>query len=402
MSRNIRVLVAISVLFGAAVGVYDFVLPYYLKEQGLSYPSMGWLFAASAAVMVVIRLATGRLVDAWGCKRPYLVALIGGGTTSALTALTGNVVFLTLLKTGREIGLLLRETVHPVLLFLENRTRFRDYVGKTRGLESLCQALGTVLAASCMVAWGNGPSLVLSAAILAVAGGLLAVGLRDRRTSGDEAPPPKGAFWRWDVDSNLKVIMVSGIVFTLGLTTSHGFIMPLYFSARFGASESTVALIMFVHRLTPVLPMLLAGRLRFRNLKSAYIWALVLEGIFISAGGAIPWLLPAAAVWLLHDFVGAGVWIPIQSEIIQRYCRESTRGLDLSKTLVLSSVGGAFGPILSGFLADRSIGAPFVVSGALVILGGLMLLGLRLDPERSPPLAGSRAAASSAGGSAGG
>jgi MFS family permease len=382
VSRNIRVLVAISVLFGAGVGLYDFVLPYYLKEQGLSYPSMGWLFAASAAVMVVIRLATGRLVDTWGCKRPYLVALLGGGATSALTAVTGNVAFLTVLKTGRDIGLLLRETVHPVLLYLEDRTRFRDFVGKTRGLESLCQALGTVLAGWSMVAWGNGQSLLLSAVILVAAGGVLAVGLRDRRSSGDVAPP-KGAWWRWDVDSNLKVIMVSGIVFNLGLTTSHGFIMPLYWSARFAASERTVAAIMFVHRLTPVLPMLLAGRLRFRNLKAAYIWALVLEGILIAAGGAIPSLAPAAAVWLLHDLVGAGIWIPIQSEIIQRYCRDSTRGLDLSKTLVLSSIGGAFGPILSGFLADRWIGAPFVVSGALVVLGGLMLLGLRLDQERA-------------------
>jgi MFS family permease len=381
VSKNIRVLVAISVLFGAAVGLHDFVLPYYLKEQGLSYPSMGWLFAASAAVMVAIRLATGRLVDTWGCKRPYLVALLGGGTATALTAATGNVVFLTVLKTGRDISLLLRETVHPVLLYLEDRTRFRDFVGKTRGLESLCQALGTVLAGWCMISWGNGPSLLLSALILAAAGGFLGIGLKDRRTPREEAAP-KGAWWRWDVDANLKIIMVSGVVFTLGLTTSHGFIMPLYFSARFGASEQTVAAIMFVHRLTPVLPMLFAGRLKFRNLKAAYIWALVLEGILISAGGVIPSLLPAAAVWLLHDLVGAGVWIPIQSEIIQRYCRESTRGLDLSKTLVLSSVGGAFGPILSGFLAERSIGAPFVVSGVLVVLGGLMLLGLRLDPEQ--------------------
>jgi MFS transporter, DHA1 family, multidrug resistance protein len=383
LSSNIRVLLGISVVFGAAVGLYDFVLPYYLQERGLSYPSMGWLFAASAAVMVVIRLATGRLVDTWGCKRPYLLALLGGGVTNLLTALTGNVVALTVLKTGREVTLLLRETVHPVLLYIEDRVRFRDLVGKTKGLESLCQALGTLLAGYCMVSFGNGPSMLVSAVILGAAGALLGFGLKDRRTS-PEGAPPKGVWWRWDVDRNLKVIMVSGIVFNLGLTTSHGFIMPLYFSARFGASEGTVAAVMFVHRLTPVLPMLLAGRLRFGDLKAAYIMALVLEGILISAGGLIPSLVPAAAIWLLHDLVGAGVWIPIQSEIIQRHCRDSTRGLDLSKTLVLSSVGGAFGPILSGFLAERSIGAPFVVSGILVVVGGLMLFALRLEPERSP------------------
>jgi predicted MFS family arabinose efflux permease len=391
VSRNVRVLVAISVIYGGAVGLYDFVLPYYLQSRGMSYPSMGWLFAASAAVMVVIRLATGRLVDAWGCKRPYLASLVGGGAATALTAATGNVVFLTLLKTGREIGLLLRETVQPVLLYIEDRTRFRETVGKTRGLESLCQALGTVLAGWCMVSWGNGPTLLVSAGFLAAAAVVLGIGLQDRQTSREEAPP-KGSWWRWDVDRNLKIIMVSGIVFNLGLTTSHGFIMPLYWSARFHVGEQAVAAIMFVHRLTPVVPMLLAGRLRFRNLKAAYIGALVLEGILIGAGGAIPWLVPAAAVWLLHDFVGAGIWIPIQSEIIQRHCRDSTRGLDMSKTLVLSSLGGAFGPILSGFLADRAISAPFIVSGVLVVVGGIMLFGLRLAPERAVQEAGNRGA----------
>jgi len=89
----------------------------------------------------------------------------------------------------------------------------------------------------------------------------------------------------------------------------------------------------------------------------------------------------------LHDVVGAGLWTPIQSEIIQRYCRESTRGLDLSKTLVLSAAGGAIGPVIAGFLADRWISAPFIVSGILVIVGALVLLGLRLVPTAESPLA---------------
>ncbi|HET6451476.1 MAG TPA: MFS transporter, partial [Spirochaetia bacterium] len=362
LSRNIKVLIAVSILFGAGTGLYEFVLPFYLKDRGLSYPSMGWLFAVSAAVMIVIRLATGRLVDRWGCKRPYLIAALMSGGSSALTALTGNVVFLTLLKTGREIGLLLRDTVHPVLLYLENKSRFRDTIGKTRGLEYGSAALGTAVAGTSVLLWGTGGSLGIGGLILGAAAVLLAVGIRER-SPVQPAAAARAPWWRWDVDRNLKIIMISGFVFNLGLTMSHGFMMPLFFSARFNADEGSVAVVLLIHRLTPVLPLLVAGRLRFRNLKMAYLWSVAVEGAIIAAGGMIPWFVPAAAVWLLHDVVGAGLWTPIQSEIIQRYCRESTRGLDLSKTLVLSSAGGAIGPVIAGFLADRWISAPFIASG---------------------------------------
>lgn len=382
MSRNIRILLGVSVLFGVGSGLYEFVLPYFLKEQGLSYPNMGWLFAVSTGAMFVIRLASGRLVDRWGCKRPYVMAVIGNGVAHVLTALTGNLVLLTLLKTAREVTFLVRETVHPILLYVENQGRFRDFLGKTRGLEYLCLAVGTVLAGISMAGWGNANSLILSGAILLVAGGLLQGGLQDRPASREGSSRP-GTWWRWDLAPNLKVITLSTFLFNIGLSTSHSFIMPLFFSGKFGVSEQAVSVVMVIHRLTLAVPMMLAGRLPFRDLKAAYIWTLAWEGIFISGGGLLPWFLPAAFVWLLHDLVGAGVWIPIQNEIIQRYCRDSVRGLDLSKTLALSAVGGAFGPLLAGYLADYSISAPFVVSGGLVFLGALVLFRLRLDED--PP-----------------
>ncbi len=251
LSTNIKVLLAVSILFGAGTGLYEFVLPFYLKDRGLSYPSMGWLFAVSAAVMIVIRLATGRLVDRWGCKRPYLIAALMSGGASALTALTGNVVFLTLLKTGREIGLLLRDTVHPVLLYLENKTRFRDTIGKTRGLEYGSAALGTAVAGTSIFLWGTGGSLGIGGLILGAAGLLVALGIRERAPARQEvAAGKREPWWRWDVDRNLKIIMISGFVFNLGLTMSHGFMMPLFFSARFGAAEGSVAVVLLIHRLT--------------------------------------------------------------------------------------------------------------------------------------------------------
>ena len=41
MSHNVKVLLIVSVLFGVASGIYEFVPSYYLDEQNLSFRNMG-------------------------------------------------------------------------------------------------------------------------------------------------------------------------------------------------------------------------------------------------------------------------------------------------------------------------------------------------------------------------
>jgi MFS family permease len=83
-------------------------------------------------------------------------------------------------------------------------------------------------------------------------------------------------------------------------------------------------------------------------------------------------------VWLLHDLVGAGVWLPIQNQIIQDYTRPEERALEMGKLLAFSGVGGILGTYLSGVLADYNISAPFFVSGVLMVAAAVVLGGLRL------------------------
>ncbi|MFA6110203.1 MAG: MFS transporter, partial [Candidatus Latescibacterota bacterium] len=72
MGRNVQVLLLVSILFGVAGGIYEFVLPYYLEGRGLSFMNMGYVFAASTLAMFVVRLGLGNLADQWGSKRLYV------------------------------------------------------------------------------------------------------------------------------------------------------------------------------------------------------------------------------------------------------------------------------------------------------------------------------------------
>ncbi len=389
-SRTVKVLLAVSILYGVAAGIYEFVLPFYLKEQNLSFENMGLIFGVAAGAMFVLKLASGQLADKWGSKQVYLLALISNAVAALITPLTARLAGLTILKACRDIGHQMRETVHPILLFADSRTQFRDSIGKTRGAEFLFQAGGTLLAGVTMAgitvggavlfALGSEGSLILAGMIFLIACVLLAFGVAGR-ADGKTSNSDGGSFWRWDLAPNLKVIMLSNFIFSIGLSTSHCFIMPLFFSQKFGVSHGAVAAVMVIHRVTIALPMLFAARIPCRNPKLVYIFAIVAEGATITLGGVLPGFILASSVWLLHDLLGAGVWIPIQSEIIQQHCREDSRGLDLSKTLAFSALGFAIGPFLAGWLAEWSISAPFVVSGILVMLSAVVLMKLSLPVE---------------------
>jgi len=156
--------------------------------------------------------------------------------------------------------------------------------------------------------------------------------------------------------------------------------MPLFFSEKFGVSEYTVSWIMVAHRLTIALPLLVAGSLPIRNLKGVYIWTLAVEGAVLSASAVIPNFYGAAIVWLLHDLLGAGVWIPVQNLIIQDYTDPDQRALQLGKILAYGGIGTIIGPGLAGVLSEFvNISAPFFASGILMIAAAVALLPLRLD-----------------------
>ena len=82
VNRNVKTVLAVSILFGMSTGIYEFVLPFYLKERGLSYEAMGVIFAIAAAGMLGLRIVMGRLADLWG-RKPFYGLALGGSSRNA-------------------------------------------------------------------------------------------------------------------------------------------------------------------------------------------------------------------------------------------------------------------------------------------------------------------------------
>ena len=77
---------------------------------------------------------------------------------------------------------------------------------------------------------------------------------------------------------------------------------------------------------------LVRGRLH-QHRRWILIAAFLLQGVAVIGGGVIPHLGLALGVWLLHDMVGAGIWLPIRGELLQRYCRPQSRASDTAMAL---------------------------------------------------------------------
>ncbi len=276
-----------------------------------------------------------------------------------------------------------RRIMHPILLYEDNRNKFMDFLGKTRGIEFLFQAGGTLIALVTVASLGYSGNLWLAGAALAFACLLFAPLYREHRSVSSKKGFDIKSILSWrDLSHNLKVIIVAYFIFTIGLRTSHNFIMPLFFKEKFGATDQAVFWVMLIHRITIALPMLFIGNLQVKNLKATYIGAVLFQGFTIAVSAFIPHFIAASAVWLIHDFVGAGVWMPIQGTIIQKYSREGARGLDVSKTLAFSSIGGIFGPLLAGYISSFWISGPFFISGVITITSAFVLFKLSLEPKQ--------------------
>ena len=380
MNRNYAFLVTGSLMFGLGLGIYEFVLPYFLDEHGFSMQRLGVIYAAGAVFVFMVRVYAGELSDRVGRKSLYAASLLMTSAVSGLTPYAPIFWMQIVLKSLREAGSTVFDSMYQLALHDEERWRYLDRVGKVRGLEALAAAAGVFVAGWLLIRRAYAGAFVLSAFVLFAAAVMFLAGYRQRagkplQSTGESLP----GIFALDLPRPLLVLAASAFVFTAGLAVSHCFVMQLFWSRQFGVAPVAVGIVLMIHRLTLGLPLLFVGWVVKRHLKQIYVATVILEGTALAVSGLMPSFAIAAVIWLMHDLFGAGVWIPIQSKLIQRYSRSATRGRDVSKVFAAGSLGGIVGPLIAGAVFDRWLGGPFVISGGMMILSALILIALPPD-----------------------
>ncbi|HUW31707.1 MAG TPA: MFS transporter [Planctomycetota bacterium] len=392
---GLGVLLFVSISFGLSFGIYETLLPLYWDSRGMSFATMGWIWAVSAASVFLLRVHVGRLSDRFGRKLFYTISLGVSAATNFATPLLPNVLMQAALKTSREAAVLVRDVMHSTILYERDASTFMGSLGLTRGAEYACHGFGSLMAGLLAMAAATSGRPSYTAPLLLAAGLVLAANVVFTGFYPNVPPPatPLGTrqvssireIFSLDLPPKLWLLVAFTFIFNTGLITTHCFIMPIYFknlltgSGRFDETNVllAVAVIMMLHRLTSGVPMMLIGPRLRKNLKGLFITFVFFEGVALAATPLIANLWLAIAVWLTHDLLGAGIWSPIQQAYIQKYSRPDSRGADVSKVLALGQFGGVLGPLLaSTLLRHASQGAPFLVGGIIVSLSALILLKL--------------------------
>jgi len=379
MNRNYGFLLAGSAMFGLGFGIYEFVLPYFLDACGISMGRMGIIYAAAALFMFVVWVYAGDLSDRAGRKTLYVASLVTTSAASGLTPLAPIFAAQIALKSIREAGSKVFDSMYQLALHDEGSSHYIDHVGKARGLQALAGAGGAFVAGWLLLQHAYRSSFAISALVLLVAAVVFVLGYRqpDNKSSERERSRPLLArMLPLNLPRPLIILTISAFIFMVGLSTSHCFVMQLFWQRKFGASTAIVGTILMVHAISIALPLLFVGWVVKRHLKQIYIVFVILEGIALAVGGLVPDLTVAAIIWLAHDLFGAGVWIPIQSRLIQKYSRPSTRGRDVTNVFATASLGWIVGPLIAGWVFEGWYGGPFVISGVVMILSALVLFAL--------------------------
>ena len=400
MKKNFYVLLAISVLFGLSFGIYELSLPLYLKSRGFTPVQGSLVFAVPALCALLMRLVSGRISDLWGRRILYSISLLFCSVTTFMTPFFRTLLVQLTLKSVRDASMEVKKTIHSVMLYESVPRRFLDFIGKTLGAETFCQAIGALLVGYGMGSWTESSRtpvqnlvllLLVSGFLLSVctvvARALLSETLRSSSTEADGGGTKLRILLK--LDPRLALITVAMFIFNIGLGCSHCYIMPLFFQDKFGAEFSQLGWIMAGHRLTMAVPLILAGWLfRGRVLKGGKLLVagfIFYEGIALTVSGMIPGFLPAVIIWLTHDFLGAGMWSPINNTLMQRYSRSEYRGNDVAISMSASYLGFVVGAVLGGFFytekatiilgrilgtayAGKVFGLPFAVGGIFMMV----------------------------------
>jgi len=402
--RNLLTLFAVSVLVGLGVAVYEVALPLYFKSIGFSWTNMGWVYGASALLALLVRAGMGAWSDRSGRKIVYVLSLAVTAVATALTPASCALWPQAALRSVAEPTMRVREAMHATLLYDDCPAEFRKHFSRTRGVEFFFHFLGLLGAAWALGAMARaGVATPVRWVFLGAGAGLGLAGLvfalfyrehASRAASGVRVM--WGDFLRPRLSRAMWILTASTFIFSFGIGLSHCYALQLFFVEKFGASQRDVFTLGALHRLSSCIPLLVVGHLFRRRLKEWLMLLLVVEGVFLAAPAFIAagWtgevlglpvraLWVAVGLWLVHDLLGMGVWLPIQQELLQRHGGAATRGRDISLSQALGALGGVAAPFVAGWAREwpalppgAAINLPFVLSGLGVLLSAAPLLVL--------------------------
>ena len=389
------------------------LLPFYAKSMGGGGTVVGALVASFAIAQLMSSPMWGRFSDKYGRRPALLVGLGASALAYVIFAYAGSLwlLFLSRIVQGAGGG-----TVGVIQAYVTDAVEPKDRARALGWLSAATNAgvaIGPVIGSTMAHFNERAPGLV--AAALCVLNMIFAAKYltesRDMAEAGKHTPK-KGRSREavWYVFTHSKEPAARLIwIYAIGMGAFMGMnaILALFLSARFGVTKETIGFFyMYIGIIAIVTRAGILGRAvdRYGEAKLARFGMTLLAiglltmpfmhrladpaalahrlgGIFpVSFMVVLPFLPLAAAVALIP--LGTAFTFPCVTSLLSRVIPSHERGLWMGVQQTFGGIARVVFPLLAGFMFDRMIELPFLVSASLVI--GTIMLGLGMEEYTKP------------------
>lgn len=354
-----------------AYGLGSVVIGQSLAARGLSGTSVGAVLAALLAGAALVSVLLARYGDRIGRRRCYiglLALMAAAGTVFALTswppalvlaALTGT-VSTDVVESGPFTSL--EQAMLPQTTDADPTRLFGTY----NTVATLAGSLGALVAAGGALLLAARHSHYLLLAYPAAA--LVAIPIATRLSLAVEVAPAAGVTRRPPLHRSRRTVAQLAALFALD-SFGGGFAVQTFiaylFARKYGASAETLGIVFFAVGLLQALSFQLAVRLAARyGLLRTMVFSHLPSNILLAAIAFAP-NLPSAIALLLARVTLSQMDVPTRQAYVAAIVDPSERTAAAAYTNTARYAVRPIAPVLAGALAGVSLGAPFLLAGAI-------------------------------------
>lgn len=357
MPREILVLIAAAFAIAVGYGLVAPVLPQYASSFGVGVAAASAVVSAFAFCRLMFAPAGGRILDAIGERRTYLIGLVIVALSSFATAFAGSYWQLLLFRGLGGLGSTMF-TISAMGLIV--RLAPPDSRGRISGMYASTFLIGGILGpviGGLLAGFGlQAPFLIYGAAILLAAAVVFwripPQSLQDRAAAKAQVRMSFREAWQFGA---YRASLVSGFAngwTSMGIRVA---LIPLIASAVFGAGPALSGIALTVFAAGSAVALSFSGRISDSvGRKPLVISGLVLAGVMTAIIGFTDSVWVFAVASFLSG-VGSGTLNPGQQAAVADVIGpQRSGGTVLSRFQMSQDAGQILGPILAGALVDAA------------------------------------------------
>jgi MFS family permease len=380
-SPDARRILLVQALRAFVYGLGSVLIGVTLADLGLSGVQVGLVLGALVAGAALMSLALARFGDTIGRRRWYVGLLVVMALAGTVFALTGSVWLMVLAALTGTVSTEVVESGPFTSLeqaMLPSAAEGHDptpLFGTYNTIATLAGSLGALAAICTRFVDVEPQRFLLAYPVAAVAAIAVALGLgASLEPMRDPAPRPRGSIER----SRGVVARLSGL-FALD-SFGGGFVtqafLAYWFTERWGTSPATLGVVFFTIGLLQAGSFQLAVRLAGRiGLLNTMVFTHLPSNLLLALVPFAP--TQAAAIALVFGrFALSQMDVPTRQAYVVAVVEPDERTAAAAYTNTARYVVRPLGPLLSGPIIAVSLGAPFVIAGAIKSVYDLGLYAL--------------------------